>query len=525
VSALAAAVLAASLGAASPGAALPAVAPPPPVDAPALAARCARGFPAECRDLGRARLAGAGVPRDERAGVAHVLAACEMGEPSACADLGVLHAVGRGLPQSDERAVALSRRACDQGAALACSNLGALLAEGVGGPPPKGAPGEEPGGPMLRLFRKACEAGVPEGCANLGTAHAGGTLAVRDVRLAARELRRGCERGLGLACHRLAALVEERPELAPDLGPSVLRARACQDGAAPACAAVGERTPAPTARTPAARLLDDPRAFALGIPGFGGFSAGELSARGRIGARPRRALADLRRPSEALQAAVPEPLRARLGVDGPAAPGAAEGALAATGGDPAVALLLALRRPQLGQCYEATRTAPAQRTEVFATLFLDGDGRPAELRAAGQPADGGLEECVRGVLEGWDFPSSAEGFTGPFLVRFEYEEAPGRAPEFAAPGGLRPGLRDPACVERRLRVPAEYGGSTGSVTVKLAVNERGAPGLVHALGPVPDAILEAVDLAVHGCSWTPGGDADGRPLPMWTTLTVRIDGR
>jgi hypothetical protein len=520
------ALAAAALLAASPAAALPPISPAPAVDAAALAARCARGFPAECRDLGRARLAGAAVARDERVGVAYALAACEMGEPAACADLGVLHAVGRGLPQSDERALALSRRACDQGAALACSNLGALLAEGVGGAAPKGAPGEEPGGPMLRLFRKACEAGVPEGCANLGTAHAGGTLAVRDVRLAARELRRGCEQGLGLACQRLASLVEERRELAPDLAPAALRARACQDGIAPACAAVGQRTPAPTARTPAARLVDDPRAFALGIPGFGGFSAGELAARGRGGARPRRALADLRRPAEALQAAVPEALRPRLGVDGPVAPGAeGTGAIAAAGGDTAVAVLLALRRPQLGQCYEAARASPGQRTEVFATLFLDGDGRPTELRAAGQPADAGLEECVRGVVEGWDFPSSPEGVTGPFLVRFEYEELPGRAPEYAPPGGLRPALREPACVERRLRVPADYRGSTGSVTVKLAVNERGAPALVHALGPVPDGILEAVDLAVRGCKWTPGGDADGRPLPIWTTLTVRVDGR
>lgn len=501
--------LAASLGVLPPPAA-------PRVDAAALAARCGRGFPSDCRELGRAYLSGHGVARDARLGAAHVLAACEMGEPSACGDLGVLYAIGRGLPQSDERALALSRRACDQGAALACSNLGALHAEGVGGPPPRGAPGEDPGAPMLRLFRKACDAGVPEGCANLGTALAGGALAVRDVRVAARALRRACEQGFALGCHRLALLVGERSELAPDLGAKALLAGACQGGVAPACAAAGEATPAPSPRAPAARLAGDPRTFALGIPGTGGFSAGELA--GRDGARARRSLADLRAPPEALQLRVPEPLRARLGVDGaPAADRA--------GGDRAVELLVALRRPQLGQCYEAPRAGAGQLTEAFAVFALDGDGRPSDVRVAAQPADAALEECVRGVVDGWDFPSAPEGFSGPFLARFEYEAAPGRAAEYAAPGGLRPALREPGCVERRLRVPPEYVGSTGSVTVKLAVNERGAPALVHALGPVPDAIVDAVDAAVRGCPWAPGGDADGRPVPMWTTVTVRVEAR
>ena len=215
------------LGLASGATVVPA--PASTVDEPALAARCARGFPVECRDLGRARLGGEALSRDDRLAAAFLTQACEMGDPAACSDLGVLYAVGRGLPQSDERATALSRRACEQGAAIACSNQGALAAEGVGGPPAKG---EDVGGPTIRLFRKACDAGVPEGCANLGSAYDGGKLAVRDVRLAARALRRACDAGFALACHRLGLLLQERPDVAPDLTATALATRACRAGIA-----------------------------------------------------------------------------------------------------------------------------------------------------------------------------------------------------------------------------------------------------------------------------------------------------
>src|SRR6266540_2647718 len=84
--------------------------PPPPQDGAALEARCARGFAAECRTVGRARLLGDGLPEDGRLGTALLVAACEMGDPGACGDVAVLHATGRSLPQGDEAAAALSRR-------------------------------------------------------------------------------------------------------------------------------------------------------------------------------------------------------------------------------------------------------------------------------------------------------------------------------------------------------------------------------------------------------------------------------
>jgi TPR repeat protein len=412
--------------------------------------------------------------------------------------------------------VALSRRACEQGAAIACSNQGALMAEGVGEPAPKAAHGGEVGSPMIRLFRQACDAGVPEGCANLGTAYEGGKLAVRDVKTAARALRRACDAGLALACQRLALLLQERPDVAPDLTATALDTRACHAGIAPACYAVSARTPPASALTPAARLVDDPRSFALGIPGTGGFSPGELASRRGPG-KPKRVLADLRRPPAALQAAVPEELRGRLAVDAPAAPVA--------GGDPAVDVLLALRAPLVGQCYEAPRAQAGVAAEVFAVLFLDGDGRPADVRVASRPADAALEDCVRGIVEGWEFPASEDGHSGPFLVRRTFDAAPGPAAGYAGPGYLRPAPRDPACVQRALRVPPEYRGSTGGVSVKLAVDAAGKPGPVYPIVPVPDEIVSAVAAAVRSCPWSAGGDADGRPIPLWTVLTVRLDGR
>lgn len=481
-------------------------------DDPALAARCARGFAADCRELGRARLAADGGMADDRLAAAHLTAGCEMGDPAACSDLAVLYALGRGLPQSDERALALSHRACEQGAALACSNHGALVADGVGGPAAARAVGSD--GP-LRLFRRACEAGVPEGCTNVGSALDAGRLAPRDLRAAARAFRRACEGGFALACHRLAGLVLERADAAPDLTVAALSARACRGGVAPACFAGNERPPALGARAPAGRLLDDGQAFVLGIPGSGGLSAGELAAR-TAPARSRRSLAELRRAPEGLRRAVPEPLWPRLGLDGPPSP-------AVAAADPAIELLLALRRGQLGQCYEAARTPPAPRAEVHTVLFVDGDGRAVEVRAASAPVDGALEECVRTAVEGWEFPVSDEGHTGPFLVSASFDAAPGPAPAYAGPGFLRPAVKDPACVERALAVPQEFRGSAGSVTVKLAVDAAGKPGLVHALSPVPDALVAAVAAAVRACPWAPGGDADGRPIPLWTTVTVRVE--
>jgi protein TonB len=187
-----------------------------------------------------------------------------------------------------------------------------------------------------------------------------------------------------------------------------------------------------------------------------------------------------------------------------------------------VELLVAARRHQLGQCHEAPR-ARREAAEGWAVFFVDGDGRPLAVRAATAPADPPLEACLAEVVSGWEFPASPEGVAGPFLARERYEAALAAPPEYAGPGALRPALADPACLERELRVPPEYEGAAGSVTVKLAVDPAGAPALVHALTPAPDAILAAIGEAVRRCRWSPGADAQGRPASLWLTLTVRLD--
>ncbi len=483
-----------------------------PLDEGALSARCARGFAPECRDLGRARLLAA--PPDARLGAALLTKACEIGDGAACSDLGVLYALGRGVTQSDERAGALARRACEQGTGIACSNQGALLAEGAA-PPNAGEARDALDARVVRLFRAACDAGVPEGCANLGTALAAGKLAARDVRAAGRAHRRACDAGFALACHRLAALVKERPDVAPELTATGLEAQACRAGIAPACLGVSAVTPAESVRTPAARLVNVPGTYVLGIPGTGGYSPGELSSRSVPAEHRKRG--ELERPPAAMREAIPPDLRTRLGMSLPAREG--------PGDDPPVDLLVALRRYQLGQCEEAPRAGARPAADAFAVFFVDGDGRAVEVRTATAPADRALEACLREVVSGWEFPASPEGVAGPYLARYAFEAATGPAPDYAGPGTLRPALRDPACVERALVVPAEYRGSTGAAMVKLAVDASGAPGLVHALAPVPDAIQAAVADAVRHCTWSPGAGEDGRPATLWTTLTVRIEGR
>jgi hypothetical protein len=74
-------------------------------------------------------------------------------------------------------------------------------------------------------------------------------------------------------------------------------------------------------------------------------------------------------------------------------------------------------------------------------------------------------------------------------------------------------------------VPADYRGASGAVTVRLAVDAAGAPGLVHRVGAAPEPIVAAVAEAVRRCEWAPGADAAGRPAATWVTLTVKLPGR
>ncbi|MBK9518613.1 MAG: sel1 repeat family protein [Anaeromyxobacter sp.] len=489
--------------------------PPPRAAAETLESRCTLGYPVACRDLGRAHLLGQGAAPDDRLAAAYATKACEMGEAAGCADLGVLSAIGRGVAQSDARAVALSRRACDGAFALACSNLGVMTVEGVNTLALRPDEAGEAGQKTVRWFRAACETGVPEGCLNLGSALEAGTLVPRDVPGAVRALRKACDGGLPLACYRLGLLATRSAEVPGEVSPAPLYATACAAAIAPACDLAGLPVPPPSVRTPTPRLVDEPRSLALGIPGAGGFHPTDLTPSSR---GPRRAREEVRRPTEALLAAVPPELRGRLDLGGAPRPGDA--------GDPPVDLLVALRRHQLGSCYQAERKNPGVRTEVLVAFLVEADGSPAEVRAAAAPADPELETCAAEVVTGWEFPVPAGGLAGPYLVRFAFESAPaGSPPTLTPPGGLRPALKEPGCIERKLRVPPEFRGTVGGATVKLAVDGNGTPILFHAVTPAPEPLVAAIADAVRACEWVPGAEPSGRPSALWVTVQVKIDGR
>jgi hypothetical protein len=469
------------------------------------AARCVRGAADACREVGRSLLLadpGAHGPA-ARLGVAHVTLACEMSDAPACADLGAFHAVGRGVAWDAGRAAALSRRACEGGVGAACSNWAVLEAEEAGGLAT--AAGARAAHELTRRFRTACDAGAPEGCLDLAAAlTAGAAGGARDPDGAARALARGCDLGLGLACHRLALL---RPD---DARAGETRARACRAAIAPACEAAGLPVPAAGVGTPSPRLVEDVASLALAIPGGGGVHPADLAA------RPERRPAPSEPPATpaAIQARVPERLRARLGLDG--APGGAAP-------DAAVELLLPARKLELGQCLDVARAEPLAATRLAVAFVVEADGRAGAVRAAADPADPGVEACAAEVAAAWEFPAG-DAPVGPFAVVMDLEPLPdGASPVYPGPSGLRPAPREPGCIEAAVRLPD--GALTKSVTLKLAVTPDGRAALIHALTPVPEAVVAAVAEAARACRWTPGAGPGGRPAPVWTTVTVRVGSR
>ncbi len=476
--------------------------------------RCEQGFAADCRTLGRVSLAGAGLPADDRLAAAYLMKGCEIGEPASCSDLGVLTLLGRGVAQDDAVGGALTRRACDAGYALACSNLATLAAEGITRTtlrPEEAGPG---GATIVRSFQTACDAGAPEGCLNLGTARQRGDLDGKDLAGAARAYQRACEGGLPLACHRWALLAAGAPGLAPEADQPGLERRACRAGILPACQPSGEAAGPTGPKTPTPRLVAEWSSLALGIPGHGGFHPLDLA---EPPGGPRRPREELRRLAAGQLASLPAALRERLRLEG-----SGEGE---AGADEPVELLVRLRRAQLATCLERGRTQPAA-AELAAFFLVEASGKPGELRVAIEPPDAELEGCAAELIAGWTFPVPAGGVGGPHLVRFTFEAAPpGPAPGYAAPGGLRAALKEPGCLERNLRVPEPWRGAEQSVTVKLVVDLQGRPALFHALTPAPEPLVAAIAAAARACVFTPGVGEDGRPVPLWLTLTVKVERR
>jgi hypothetical protein len=86
-------------------------------------------------------------------------------------------------------------------------------------------------------------------------------------------------------------------------------------------------------------------------------------------------------------------------------------------------------------------------------------------------------------------------------------------------------MKQPGCVDRKVKIPREFRATIGAATVKLAVDGNGTPVLFHAISPAPEPLVAAMAEAVRACEWTPGVDARGRPATLWLTVQVRLDGR
>jgi TPR repeat protein len=501
-------------------AALTATSPHSPQDAESpearvadLSERCEQGFVTACRDLGRASLLGAGVPPDDRMAAALLIKGCEMGEAGSCSDLAVLSTLGRGVAQDDARAGALARRSCGAGFSLGCSNVGTLTFEGVNRLVLRPEEAGDAGAKTVQYFRGACDAAVPEGCLNLGAAMERGDLIAKDRAGAGAAYRRACDAGLSVACHRLVHMAMDGNTGPPDPEVKAFAARVCKAGIAVDCQLAGEPITPPGPRTPSPRLLIEERSFALGIPGAGGFHPADLTP-ARSG--PRRSREEVRRPTRQLLAQVPAALRPRLDLDRPIREGT-------DAPDQAVDLLLSLRRQQLGTCVEQDERRGAPLATLVGLFLIESAGRPEELRVAAEPPNPEVERCARELISGWEFPVPDGGLSGLHLVRLDFEPAPpGPPPAYPVVGGLRPALEVPGCLERSVKLPSEARGGTASVTIKLAVDTRGQPILVHPVSLAPEPVVSAVVAAVRSCAWRPGLDEQGRKGVFWLTLPVRI---
>jgi hypothetical protein len=356
---------------------------------------------------------------------------------------------------------------------------------------------------------------VPEGCLNLGAALERGNLIGRDRAGAGASDSRACAAGLAVACHRLVQLAMGGNTEPPDPEVKAFAARVCKAGIAEDCALAGEPVVAPGPRTPSPRLVTEPYSFALGIPGTGGFHPADLTP-ARDGER--RSADELRRPTRELLAQLPVALQERLQLTRPPR----EGVQA----DPPVDMLVALRRQQLGTCLEQADRQAAPLRELVGVFLVGSSGRPEEIRVAAEPPNPEVERCASELLAGWEFPVPDGGLSGLHLVRHAFDPAPpGPAPEYPVSGGLRPALEVPGCVERAVKLPAEARGTTGSVTVKLAIDLQGTPILIHPISLAPEPVVAAVTAAIRTCAWRPGVDEHGRKGVFWLTLPVGIEAR
>ena len=97
------------------------------------------------------------------------------------------------------------------------------------------------------------------------------------------------------------------------------------------------------------------------------------------------------------------------------------------------------------------------------------------------------------------------------------------APQYATAGWRPPAMKQRGCVQSSIRIPRELQGYVTNVTVKFGIKPNGQPYAFSVPGSEPDQrITNAIWQAITGCDWTPGADAQGKPVAIWVHLPLKF---
>lgn len=201
---------------------------------------CNGGHAAGCTFLGLKFLNGDSVAKDQSKAVRLFEQACRGDHGQACSLLAERYDQGQGVERDELQSFKYAVRGCDLGHGLACTALGDRYLAGRG-IPPEGRQGK-PVDNALGLYQQACTASLsdPEGCNKLGVAHDQGKLVPKNLELANKLFKMGCEGGSGFACRNLAINVFTGSGTKVDKanGASIMKL-GCELGVATACNDVG----------------------------------------------------------------------------------------------------------------------------------------------------------------------------------------------------------------------------------------------------------------------------------------------
>src|SRR5581483_5292483 len=123
-------------------------------------------------EFGRRLIAGSGVPRDQKIGVAWYLRAANAGSPTAAFSVGVMYDRGFVLERDAEKAVAWYRKAVEGGVAPAKHNLALMLRAGRGV--------AQDGPKAVELLREAAREGMTASMFALGDMYERGGAILKD---------------------------------------------------------------------------------------------------------------------------------------------------------------------------------------------------------------------------------------------------------------------------------------------------------------------------------------------------------